>query len=433
MPQMPQMTPSRNLWNLRNLWFVGSKLQARQRDTAKAPGPLGCAMRLRAALLPALLLAALAPAALSQAESWGVAPASVMVQGAQPGQSYLAKVQLQNQFDSPAQVTVERSGEAGGWTTLDAPASFTLAARSSRDVTLTIAVPAAQGPGTAEGQVTFFREPDGAPAGSGSATRRGAGVLLRVEVGGTAVERIAWSSPRVPDAAEGAPVRAFATAHNEGNVRSTARLAGDILPLEGDGALRNGTGTLTLLPGEQGEVEVAFPAGLAAGQYRARLRADGFDQALPFKVVPAGTVAPDGELRAILHAPRATAGQPVRIDAWFHNTGAQPIQAARFKAEVLREGTLVAPLESDALAVAPGEAVNLTVYWTPAATGTHTIVGTVLYDGYTTPESQSILAVSRAGGQSLGWWWLALLALLLAIAAWLWGRRRSRGTRKKDG
>src|SRR5438477_11128600 len=99
-------------------------------------------MRPRAALPLLLLLAAAAvPSGLAQAESWGVSPGEVLVQGAQPGQAYLAHVQLQNQFDSPAHVTVERSGEAGNWTTLDAPADFTLAARSSRDVTLTITVP----------------------------------------------------------------------------------------------------------------------------------------------------------------------------------------------------------------------------------------------------------------------------------------------------
>lgn len=386
-------------------------------------------MRRRA--LPLALLAVLLaglPAA-GQVESWGVAPGVVEVQSAQAGQSYLARVQLQNQFDTAAQVTVERSGEAGAWTTLDVPDSFTLAARSSREVTLAIAVPAAQGPGRVEGQVTFFREPDGAPSGSGASTRRGAGVLLRVEVGGTAVERIVWSLPRVEDAAQGAEVHAFATARNEGNVRATAALAGEVLPFEGGGALRNATGTLSLRPGEQGEVQVSFAAGLAVGQYRARLHAGSLDETLPFKVVPPGTVPPDGTLKAILHPARATAGQPVRIDAWFQNTGTQPIRGAAFKGEARKDGTLLAPLESDALAVAPGQSVNLTAYWTPPAAGTYTLAGSVLYDGFLTPESQSLLNVEAAGGsaQSLGWWWLALLALLLglAVAVWAWKRKRA--------
>ncbi|MCA1812056.1 MAG: hypothetical protein LC623_08615 [Halobacteriales archaeon] len=377
--------------------------------------------------LLALLLAGLP--ATGQVESWGVAPGVVEVNGAQPGQAYLAKVQLQNQFDSEAQVTVERSGEAGGWTTLDAPSSFTLAARSSRDVTLTIAVPAAQGPGRADGQVTFFREPDSTPSGSGASTRRGAGVLLHVDVGGTAVERLTWSLPRAEDAAEGADAHAFATARNEGNVRTTARLLGEVLPFEGSEVLRNGTGALSVRPGEQGEVQVTFKAGLPVGQYRVHLHADGLDATLPFKVVPPGTLPPDGTLKAILHPDRATAGQPVRIDAWFQNTGAQPIRGAVFKGEARKGGTLLAPLQSDALAVAPGQSVNLTVYWTPPASGTYTLAGTVLYDGFLTPESQSLLNVDAAeSAQSLGWWWLALLALLvaLAVAAWAWKRRKER-------
>jgi hypothetical protein len=383
-------------------------------------------MRLRAG--PALLLALLVawPAA-GQVESWGVAPGVVEVDGAQPGQAYLAKVQLQNQFDSEAHVTVERSGEAGGWTTLDAPSSFTLAARSSRDVTLTIAVPAAQGPSRVNGQVTFFREPDAMPSGSGASTRRGAGVLLHIDVGGTAVERLTWSLPRAEDAAEGADVHAFATARNEGNVRTTARLLGEVLPFEGSEVLGNGTGTLSVRPGEQGEVQVTFKAGLAVGQYRVHLHADGLDATLPFKVIPPGTLPPDGTLKAILHPARATAGQPVRIDAWFQNTGTQPIRGAAFKGEARKGDTLLAPLQSDALAVAPGQSVNLTVYWTPPAAGTYTLVGAVLYDGFLTPESQSLLNVEPAGAaQSLGWWWLALLALLILLAVWVWRRIRKK-------
>jgi len=240
-------------------------------------------------------------------------------------------------------------------------------------------------------------------------------VSLNVTVGGEAVVKISWGSSRVEDAQKGQPVHAFANATNGGNVRATAQLQGQVLAFDHDQVLATGNGSLALDPGESREVPVDLSADLAPGQYRVHLTSAGLDATLPFKVVAAGTVAPDGFLHALLHVPRATAGHPVRIDAWFTNTGTAPIQSARLKLEVRQGTTLLAPLESDSLAVQPGASVNLTAYWTPSDAGTYTLSGQELYDGFLTPVNESLLNV-EGGGTSV-WLWVGLAVLAAAAAA----------------
>ncbi|MEA3144563.1 MAG: hypothetical protein QOG31_1887 [Thermoplasmata archaeon] len=388
-------------------------------------------MRTRAAWALLLLVLAATPLAPAQAQgcnALGVTPIRLELTGLQAGQSYRQVISVQNPCTFQRSITTERDGVAGGWATLS-PATFDVAASSARDVEVLLRVPGNQGPGSQSGFLRFIAAAGNAPGGSGQAVSAAVAVPLNLTVGGTAVVKFAWSAPRVEDVPQGADVHAFALARNEGNVRAMALLRGDILPFTGAGSLQNATGSLSLDPGEEKEVQVTFPAGLAAGQYRAHLRADGLDETLPFKVTPPGATPPDGTLKALLHTARGTAGQPVRIDGWFQNTGLLPIRGAQLKAEVRKDGTLLAPLQSDALAVAPGQSVNLTVYWVPPSGGTYAIVGNVVYDGFLTPESQSLLNVDPAGaGFVLAWWWwlLAALAVAAVLASLLW-RRRSRG------
>lgn len=388
-----------------------------------ALGPLLCALALSAGLAGGQ----------GGGEGLGVSPPTIDLADAQAGETYLRTVQVQNPTDTPSGIGIQRSGEVADWTTSDPPSNFTIPAHAVRNVALTIRVPAGAALGSHSGQLTFIADPKEPPSGSGSTFRPAVGLLLNATVGGDAVARLTWLSARVEDAVQGAPVHAFVTARNDGNVRSTAEAQGQVLPFAEDApVLSEADGSQVLLPGETAEVPVTFAAGLAIGQYRARLTADGLDETLPFKVTAAGLVAPDGELRAILAPPRSPAGRPLRMDAWFENTGNASIASATFHGEVRRGSELLATVESESLVVPVGSSVNLTLYWTPPDAGVYIVSGHVTYDGYRTLPKETVLNVTAGGLVDFdSWWWLLLLLVILALLAILWAWRKGRRDRQR--
>ena len=400
--------------------------------TAPDPSPSRAAVALGGLLL-ALVLAAAPGGSQGDGEGLGVSPPRIDLADAQAGETYLRTVQVQNPTDTPSGIGIQRSGVVADWTTSDPPGNFTIPAQGVRNVALTIRVPAGAALGSQSGQLTFIADPTEPPSGSGSTFRPAVGLLLNATVGGEAVTRITWISARVEDAVRGDPVHAFVLARNDGNVRATAEAQGEVLPFAADSPLLDeADGSLVLFAGETAEVPVTFDASLDIGQYRARLRAGGLDETLPFKVTAPGLTAPDGELRAIVVPARSPADRPVRMEAWFHNTGNTTIASATFHGEVSHDGDLLATVESESLVVPPGGSVNLTAYWTPPRAGVYLVSGHVTYDGYQTLQKESVLNVTPAGVADVdSWWWLLLLVLLLAILAVLWAWRKGRRDRQR--
>lgn len=402
------------------------------RTMAPTAGRAAPATLVAAAVAWAAVLASL-PAGAQSGEALGVTPARIAIPDAQAGEMYVRSVTLQHQFDSQGTIRVEADGPEAAWVTTDPASPFTMPARTNRVVTVTLSVPDNASPGGHDTTLRFVREA-GPPSGGGTAVEVSAGVHLDLTVGGEPVERLTYLSARVEDAEQGDPVRAFVLARNDGNVRATAQALGQVLPFTADSpVLANATGSLALVPGEQGEVPLSFQAALEPGQYRARLTAAGFNETLPFKVSKPGQLAPDGTLRAILHVPRATAGRPVDVALWFENTGNVTIASAVAHVEFRRDGPdgkLLEALDSVPQAVLPGTSVNLTVTWTPPGPGTYTLVGTVGYDGFETLPNENLLNVDPAPAP-FPWWFVVLVgAALLAVAgAWAWRRRRDRKAR----
>lgn len=358
----------------------------------------------------ALAIAALcAVSVLANAQSLGVAPGQVTLPDAQPGVTAHATVRLQNQYDTASAFTVERSGTAGQWTLVDAGDSFTVAPRTTKTIGLAITPPEDAGPGNHTGQVTFYRQ-------ASSTTREGVGVLLSVHVGGEERRSVAWVGATVDDVQVGRSLLANLTARNDGNVRTTAQAHAEVTPLAGGGIVAQGNGSLDLDPGQAGDVVIVLGSGLPVGQYLVRVTSTdpaGFDETLDVKVT-AQDVAPDGVLRAISNPIRVPAGRPVTISAWFESTGDVPVASARFSAQVLKDGEVVATLGSDGVAVPAHAHANLTAVWTPASGGAYRIVGHVAYDGFRTLDSEGRIEVGPASGTS---WLLVGIVVALFIAA----------------
>lgn len=385
-------------------------------------------------LVAALLALALGPGpVLAQSQgSFGISPGRLAIEQAQAGETYLHSVLVQNELDTPSTITVTSAGPSGAWARTQPPSGFTIGAHSTQQVQLTIAVPDGTGPGPRIGWVNFTTEPKGDGSGTNS-VRFAAALALNVTVGGDPVEKLTWISARVEDAQHGDSVHAFVRVRNDGNVRTLAEAAGQVLPFsEGDPVLSSSTGSAEVVPGDEVEVAVTFPSGLAPGQYRARLTADGFAEVHEFKVFPAGVRVPSAELRSLVSEGELRAGRVGTILARFANTGDVDIAAATFHGELRDDGGhLVATLASSSKAVGAGTNATLEIAWTPAEPGIYSLVGQVTYDGYETLPNEAHLEVhggAGTGAAGFPWWILVVVAIIaLALVAWgVWRRSRDR-------
>jgi hypothetical protein len=365
-------------------------------------------------VLAGMLLATMAVA--QGNEAIGVSPGTITVADAQPGETYHTTVSLQNQFDTASPFSASANGTAGSWTVLDSGATFQMAARSSKAIDVAITPPDGTGPGNVTGQVTFCREGTAAPSGSGVGTRRCVGVVLHVNVGGDVHRLVTWLGATAEDVQVGRSLSANVTARNDGNARDLAEARAEVTPFAGGAVLAQGNGSLELDPGQTGDVVIALGSSLPIGQYLVKVTSTdpvGFETTLDVKVTAEG-VAPDGRLRGILHTVRVPAGKPLTLQAWFENTGDVPVASARFLGQVLQGDGVVAQIGSDPVAVPAHGHANITTVWTPAEGGVYRVVGHVEYDGYRTPDSESLVEVGPASGTS---WLLVGIVVALFVAA----------------
>jgi hypothetical protein len=247
-------------------------------------------------------------------------------------------------------------------------------------------------------------------------------------VGGEESRKIMGVGLAAPDVERGADARALLTLRNDGNVRATVMARAQAFELGTGRAVAEATAQALLVPGETRAVELVF-AGLPLGQYRVRATLDApdsFEAEAELKVVERGTLGKSGLLRAILHAPRAQAGRPVEVTIRFENTGNVTIGDARFLGSVAQGDETRGVLETQSLVVRPGETVDFTAFFTPEGAGEHVLKGRVVYDGFQTPLSESLLTVEGAatGSRTPLPPLLVVAALGLAASAWRKSARR---------
>lgn len=374
-----------------------------------------------------LLLPLVTPGAAQEGESLGVSPTRHDVEDARRGETYQRAIVLQNRFDEPTDVTATGVGEVGAWATFSPGATLRLAPLSNATLFVNLTVPADAENGDHEGGVQVATEAKGAPGGSGYGVHYAATVVLRVGVGGEETRRVAGVGLDAQDAEQGGVARALLTLRNEGNVRATVTARAQAFDLATDRAAGEATAQALLVPGETRAVELAFPD-LPLGQYRVRAALDApesYQAETQLKVVERGSLGKSGLLRAILHAPRAAPGRPVEVTVRFENAGNATISSARFQGSATVAGETRGVLETPSLVVRPGETVDLTLFYTPEDAGEHVLKGRVLYDGFQTPVSESLLTVEEptTGARTPVPAGLALVAL--ALASFAMARRRS--------
>lgn len=357
------------------------------------------------------------------------------------GEEYRRTITIQNQFDTATLVTTEPLGSIEGWLRSEPPSGFTVPPRSNQAMNVVVQVPLDAANGDYTGFLRVVAEPKERVDGSGFALRYAVAVVVNVTVSGEEVRRAALTEARADCIELGSPAQVFAKLQNTGNVRVRPRVTAQVTNLAG-APVAQGEAQPEVLPAPATEVPIPLSASLSLGEYDVRVAAtlDGQplgEHTLRFKVVNVGECGKEGLLRFLQHEPWVEAGFPVKVTAVFENVGKALISKAKFTGEVYLGGKLVAVLSSDELVVPVGRVANLSAFFTPTQPGVHTIVGKVLYDGFETPDSESLLNVQ--GGQEPGaglslpalpgppWLPFALpLVLALPLLLFLLRRRRKR-------
>lgn len=382
-------------------------------------------------LVAALAVLPMAASVSAQDESIGVTPAEISIVDAQPGETYLKQITIQNEFDTTTRITLDPMGEVGDWTRTEPVGPFEIPARTHRTIDAYITVPSDAFVGQHEGFLRVIAEAKEEPDESGYGIRWSVAVTLNVTVGGDPIVDLRFVDPQARDVEIGTSPKVSVGVVNEGNTQTTATAKAEILPLEGDEVLATASASVTTIPGEQARIAFPFESALPEGQYRARITSQPdavFEETVPFKVVPPGMLGKDGRIRYLDHDPRADVGETVKVVALFENTGNTTISRAKLSLEAWLDGDLVEVLGSEGLVAPAGQTTNLTVYFTPEDPGRYRLVGVVNYDGFETPDNEGVLTVggAAAAGQVPG-----LLGVVLLVVAgvgtgafWLWRRDR---------
>lgn len=365
----------------------------------------------RAALLGLLLVAAatlagLAPAA-SAAGSGGFGVTPVELKFVDPpalrGSHLEGVFKVQNRQGTDVEVSATPEGASAPWIRLVPATSFVVPSGESRDVRVVIDVPADAPNGDYTAYLRIRGAPTGNLQGSGSSLAVELVPAVRLRVGGEQTVSFAMDRLEVQGAEAGAPLVMAATLVNQGNVKASPALAVQVADADGNPVLTETLAGDALEPRAGGPMTFATQGLLpTAGAYTVTAvlqsgeRAFGEKQ-LSFEASPRGATGdamPRGKYTALGLDAAAEKGSPAKVTAGFKNLGTGGITSAKLVAEVYLGEKRVAVLQSDPLAIAPGEEQTLEAYWTPKDAGAYRIVSYVTYDGVKSPTKSDTLQVA---------------------------------------
>jgi hypothetical protein len=155
------------------------------------------------------------------------------------------------------------------------------------------------------------------------------------------------------------------------------------------------------LPGRTATIETKLPAdSLSSNVYTVKASVYLGNELLRQESIPVSLgKSSDGKLQN-LQVSALEVGKPAIITAVFENTGSNDV-LAQLKADVICEGESE-NAESEKIAVAQGQTINLTTYFTPVNSGTYAITGYVVFDKSATTEKTITVEAQQAVPLALG-------------------------------
>ncbi|GIU69976.1 MAG: hypothetical protein KatS3mg002_1212 [Candidatus Woesearchaeota archaeon] len=223
-------------------------------------------------------------------------------------------------------------------------------------------------------------------------------IRIKVSVTGEQILSCNFGGLSIPDIEIGEPIRYSFTVQNSGNVRVRPNISIDIWNQDQSRIVKSISNkyAIDVLPTTSKVFIGESSNNLRIGQYwaYASVVPCGKSEIVSFSVLEKGQIADSGELLRIENKPWASTGEIVPINPVFKNLG-QRVVSAKFKGIITLDNKIVTNIDSDFYDVAPGEVVNLTVFFTPKKKGQYYISGRVLYNNKLTFEKSSILNVNE--------------------------------------
>ena len=331
--------------------------------------------------------------------------------------------------------TVTTEGATKDWTTLDKGTTFTMPAGEQRfPIVVTAKIPLDAANGEYKGGIRMTSSTDlgKATSGNGAAIMLAALIQTDFTVTGEQILEYEVSDLGIRNIEEGSPVEVSVTVTNTGNVTARpTKVHVEIFDklnktkLESTDVTEMGS----VEPFTTGSIAIAVPTKLTIDQYWARVTAYKDETVLKeenmvFEIVAVGSLQKSGNLKEIQLNKKSAVGEVVKIIGVFENTG-KANYSAKLVSEIYKGKKLIKVAEGDLTTVNTGKTENLSVYFTPEASGNFTIKSRVDYSGGKSNERESGIAVGNVGWFGLAWFQIiALLGLIIAIIYVIYSKKK---------
>ena len=393
-------------------------------------------MRTRTALILFFFFVNLASS--TYAMSIGVSPTQVIVDHLLRGSVYEKTVQLSRDDGSqPVRLIVDVTGDMTPWLNLGNTSNLMFSEGQKKIIfPIKFTVPNDTPNGIYKENIRVRTEPSRLEniGALGASVSSGVSVDIHAKVIGEQVIDFTIPQLQVPNTEEGEPITVVLTVDNKGNVRAgPSKTHVEILNKYGRELLisRDLTTGLTVPPFTRGDIPFLIPHKLSPEEYTARIQVYNGTEVIKqdtimFNVLEKGSIQKEGVLEAIQVKHQAESGEVIKIVVPFKNIGSIAV-LPKLIVEVYYGDILLHVLESEPVAIAPGETANLEVYFTPDRDGLYIIKGYAVFAGKRTETMTATVRVGKSGPVKVAVGSALLLVMGLIIMIW-YKRKKTRST-----
>ncbi len=257
--------------------------------------------------------------------------------------------------------------------TVNSPAIITVIIQPPQDIPI----------GKYSGNIIAVGESIGSFSGrAGSVIQTSAALAASVEITGDEIRECKGGAFQFQDVERGKPLELWVTIENNGNVRISPFISYELFDQERENLVDSeDLQSPEILPTQTRRFFLNVPNTLGTDQYWATIEIPECESEglVTFSVLEKGEIADQGTLVELRTVTEASTYETVPVTASFINYG-QRVVTAYFKGTVTLNGKILNVIESDKLAVEPGQNAELQAFFTPEKAGKYEITGRVIYN-----------------------------------------------------